>query len=140
MPLFRDLTVETFSGEQVPIMTSVRNYADLVGTLFVQVRNHLFPLMLKRADAGRMVEFGNFAVSGYAVRYKGKTISWNDVSRLLIVTGAGYHHLTIYRSGGLGLMPFCQFNLKLVPNDLLLVELLKRVAPPRLLVPHEARW
>jgi hypothetical protein len=141
VPLFKDLIVVTRDGQELPIKASTRDYRQLRDTVFVRVRDHLLPLMIKRADAGRMVEFGRLGVSSDALRYKGKMTPWDKVTQLLILKGSGYRHLMVYRRSGLGLWPFIQLNLNLVPNDLLLLELLKRIAPPRLLVPaEEARW
>jgi hypothetical protein len=139
VPFFRDFTVVTRDGQEVPIQ-SARDLHELKSSVFVLVRAHLLPLMLKKAQAGRMVEFGPLAVSSYALNCKGTTISWDEVARLVILTGSGNRHLTIYRNGAFALLPFCQFNLNKIPNDLLLLELLKQIAPPRLLVPNEARW
>src|SRR5262245_28191271 len=139
MPFFKDLTVVTRDGQELPI-TSVRGYHQLKDTVFVRVRDHLLPLMIKRANAGRMVEFGPLGVSSDALRYKSQTTSWDDVTRLLILTGSGINQLMVYRRSGLGLWAFCRLNLDRVPNNLLLIELLKQIAPPRLLVPAEARW
>jgi uncharacterized protein DUF6585 len=133
IPLFRDLTVVTRDGQQLPIK-SVRGYHQLGDTLFLRLLDHLLPLMVRRANAGRMVEFGPLGVSIDALRYKGKTVSWDDVTRLVIVIGSGFRHLTVYRRGLLSFWPYIQLNLNLVPNDLMLVELLKRIAPPALLV------
>jgi uncharacterized protein DUF6585 len=139
MLLFRDLTVVTRDGQKVPIK-SVRNYQGLVGTVFVRVRDHLLPLMIRKANTGRMVEFGPLGVSIDALAYKGRTIPWDEVTQLVIMTGSGLRHLMVYRQGLLSFWPYIQLNLNLVPNDLLLLELLKRIAPPRLLVQKETRW
>jgi len=83
------------------------------------------------------VEFGPLGVSIDALRYKGKTVPWEEVTGLLILNGS---KLMAYRRGLLSFWPFFQLNLYTVPNELLLRELLKRIAPPRLLVPGQARW
>lgn len=140
MPLVKDLALLTRDGQQVPIR-NVRNYHELVDTVSVKVRDCLLPLMFKRARAGRMVEFGPLGVSSYALRYKGETTSWDDVTRLLILSGSGIYQLMVYRRSGLGLWAFCRLKLDRVPNNRLLLELLKYVAPSTLLVPaDQARW
>jgi Family of unknown function (DUF6585) len=140
VPLLKDLTLVTRDGQQVPI-TNVRNYHELVDAVSVQVRDYLLPLMFKRARAGRMVEFGALGVSSDALRYKGTTVPWEEVTKLLILTGSGFRKLMAYRRGILSFWPFCQLNLNTVPNELLLKELLKRIVPDRLLVSaDQARW
>jgi len=139
LSLFRAHMLETSDGQQLPIK-NVRGIHQLFDAVFVRVRDHLLPLMFTRACAGRMVEFGPLAVSSDALRYKGHTIPWDDVTSLVIVNGSGYRHLTVSRRGLLSFWPCVRLNLNLVPNDLLLIELLKRIAPPRLLVAANARW
>jgi len=137
--LFRDLALVTCDGHRVPI-TNVRGYHQLKDTLFLRVRQHLLPQMVAQANAGRMVEFGPLGVSIEALTYKGRTIPWDDVTRLVILTGSGYRHLTVYRGGLLSFSPSIMLNLNLVPNHLMLLELLKQIAPPTLLVPADPRW
>jgi hypothetical protein len=140
VPLLKDLALVTRDGQQVPI-TNVRNYHELVDTVSVKVRDYLLPLMFNRARAGRMVEFGALGVSSDALRYKGTTVPWEEVTKLLILNGSGFRKLMAYRHGILSFWPFCQLNLNTVPNELLLRELLKRIAPERLLVSaDQARW
>jgi hypothetical protein len=140
MPLLKDLTLVTRDGQQVPI-TNVRGYHELVQAVLVRVRDHLLPLMINKAQAGRMVEFGALSVSSDALSYKGNTVPWEEVTQLLILTGSGFRKLMAYRRGLLSFWPFCQLNLNTVPNELLLRELLKRIAPSRLLVSaDQARW
>ncbi|HZL89676.1 MAG TPA: DUF6585 family protein [Pirellulaceae bacterium] len=140
VPLLKDFTVVTRDGQEVPIKGSVRDYHELIYKVFVHVRDRLLPLMIKQAHAGRMVEFGPLGVSGDALRYKGQTVPWEEVTRLMIVTGSGLRHLTVHRRGVLGFWPFIQLNLNTLPNDMLLRELLQHIAPPRLLEPTETRW
>jgi hypothetical protein len=140
LPLLKDLTLVTYDGQQLLIKTSVRDYCQLKYMVFSRVRAHLLPQMLASARAGRMVEFGPLAVSGDALRYKGQTVPWEEVTSLVIVTGSGNRHLRVNCRGILSFWPFCLLNLNLVPNDLLLLELLKQIAPSRLLVSDQARW
>jgi hypothetical protein len=140
VPFFKDPTVVTRDGQELPIKAGTRYRRELLETVSVLLRDHLLPLMIKKAHAGRMVEFGPLGVSSYTLNYKGKTTPWDEVTRLLILTGMGMCKLTVYRCSGLGVLPFIQINLDRVPNRLLLIELLKQIAPPRLLVPNQARW
>jgi hypothetical protein len=140
VPFFKDLTVVTRDGQKLPIKAGTRDYLQLFNLVFVRVRDHLLPLMVKKAHAGGMVEFGPLGVSSYALRYKGATTPWQEVTQLVIVRGSGVRKLMVYHRSGLGLWPFIQLNLNKVPNDLLLIELLRQIAPPTLLVPDQARW
>jgi Family of unknown function (DUF6585) len=139
-PLLKDLTVVTRDGQEVPI-TNVRGYHQLFNTLFIQVRDHLLPLMIRKANAGRMVQFGPLGVSSDALCYQGQTTPWDEVSQMLIMTGSGMYQLMVYHRSSLGIWPFIRLSLGTLPNDLLLRELLKHIAPSRLLVPaDQARW
>jgi hypothetical protein len=138
-PLVKDLALVTRDGQEVPIK-GVRGYHQLVHTLYVRVRDYLLPLMIRRANAGRMVEFGPLGVSCDALRYKGQTTPWDEVVKLLILSGSGIYQLMVYRRSGLGLWAFCRLNLQTLPNDRLLRELLPQIAPDRLLVSAQDRW
>jgi hypothetical protein len=46
----------------------------------------------------------------------------------------------VYRRSGLGLWAFCRLNLQTLPNQTLLRELLRHIAPDRLLVSAQDRW
>jgi hypothetical protein len=135
-PLVKELALVTRDGQEVPIK-GVRGYHQLVDTLHLKVREHLLPLMIQRANAGRMVEFNPLGVSCDALRYKGQTTPWDEIIKLHIFNGS---LLMIYRRSGLGLWPFCQHNLHTLPNDRLLLELLTHIAPSRLLVSAQDRW
>src|SRR5262249_20187439 len=115
VPFFKNMMVVTRDGHELPISTSVRNHGDLVGTILIQLRERLLPRMFKRANAGRMVEFGPYGVSSYGLMYKGQTTSWDDITKMVIVTGQGACKLLVYRSSGLGVWPFIQANLQRVP-------------------------
>ena len=141
IPFFKDLTVVTYDGQKVPIKNSVRGYHQLRDTVFIKVRDHLLPWMVNKANSGRMVEFGPLGVSSYALSYKGRTVPWHEVTKLVILYGSGYRHLSIYRTGIFTFIwPWCFLNLNMLPNDLMLLELLKLIAPSRLLVHKQARW
>jgi len=138
-PLRANLTLVTRDAQEVPIK-AVRDYHQLVDTLHVKVREHLLPLMIRRANAGRMVEFGPLGVSCDALRYKGQTTRWDEVIKLLILSGSGIYQLMVYHRSGLGLWAFCRLNLQTLPNQTLLRELLRHIAPDRLLVSAQDRW
>jgi len=91
----------------------------------------LHPQYLARIEMGKKVMFGPFGVSKRFVYFKNKKTSWDDVTSMRIVTGRRYC-LQIFCGW---LLPWCTFYMLTVPNGQLVYEVIRRVAPSRLLKP-----
>jgi hypothetical protein len=88
------------------------------------------PAALKKIQAGQTVTCGDLGISGSGITWKGKTASWEDVSRLVIVVGRWYR-MNIATSGSW--IEWASIDLYQVPNARAIERLISHVAPPRLL-------
>lgn len=85
--------------------------------------------MFAEIEAGGEVRFGPLSFGLKHVRYKNKELAWADVTKLTLISGAR-NGLEIHAGG---LLPWCFYNLNESPNGLAGLELVRRLAPVRLL-------
>jgi hypothetical protein len=118
-------------GRQMPIRRYIHGYLELLGTVITRVNQVLLPRAVAALEEGDAVSFGPFAVSRDALAYKGKVLPWEQIAALEIQVGQAGRRLRIRKQGGL--LPWCYAPLDKVPNNSVLLELVRRLCPPRLL-------
>jgi hypothetical protein len=123
--------VTASDGRQIELPGWIEDDGTAIESTIERVTAVLLPKFLERIEAGKKVSFGPFGVSKRAVYFKGKKADWDDVTRMRILTGRVYC-LQIYCGW---FLPWCTFSLLTAPNGQLVYELIRRVAPARLLKP-----
>jgi Family of unknown function (DUF6585) len=118
-------------GRQVDISGWLEDEATAIESTVARVTAVLLPRFLASIEAGKKVMFGPFGVSARNVYYKDKKLSWDDVTSMRMLTGAAVG-LQIFHGG---LLPWCTYHLLKAPNGVIADEVIRRVAPPRLLTP-----
>ncbi|MBI3862188.1 MAG: hypothetical protein HY290_09865 [Planctomycetia bacterium] len=128
-----DYHVETQDGRTIPIKHGVKDYSNLIGTVYSRVSSEIIAPLQSDLAAGKVVTFGPFEVGPGGIAYKGKVLAWDDVAVLRIEIGSLGRRLRLRASGSL--LPWCYCNLESFPNGVLFPDLLRVVCPSRLLVP-----
>jgi hypothetical protein len=125
-------TLVTADGERFPLGLHVEN----LGRLYDKVQRRL-PQALAAVQAGGSVSFGPFTVSSRDIGYRGNTLPWGKVDRMQISGNSrlGTRLLVLWKAGSF--TPWCRGDLNGIANDWLLLEVIRCVCPPRLLVPAE---
>jgi hypothetical protein len=111
--------------------TPVEGARALAQTIQERVRDRLVSEALETIERGGSAVFGPFTVNATAIGYKGKTLLWEQVSHLSI-QAPHRRGLNVGADGAL-LTWSCSFEG--VPNDFVLLEVIRKVCPKRLLVP-----
>jgi hypothetical protein len=88
------------------------------------------PEALKKVRAGETVTCGELSVSASAIGWKGKTATWEEVTRLVIVLGQVYRMSISTRAAS---WKSATIDLYQVPNARAVEQLISQVAPSRLL-------
>jgi hypothetical protein len=127
-------TLVTAGREKFELSSMASDLGGLYDTVQARVRDVLLTPMLAALENGRPVRFGPVAVSPADLYYGGRVIGWQDVSRMVInvLPREDRRVLTLWSRRE---NAPCEIDLNQVPNDWLLLELVKRVCPPHLLVP-----
>jgi hypothetical protein len=120
-------TVVSKDGREIPLPSWVANESDAIINLCKSVSAHFLPKYLAMLEAGKRVMFGEFGVSKRYVYSKEEKLAWEEVTKLEVVNG----RLHVRRGG---LLPWADYALFAEPNGFLAGELVRRLAPPRLLI------
>jgi hypothetical protein len=125
----------TADGQTFHLPLNVEGPVRLFDAVLVRVAQRLVPPALAHVHAGGSVILGPFAVSTAAVGYQGRVLTWERAERLTVVASprSEARYLVLWERGSPA--PWCRVNVTLVPNGWLLVELIQRICPPRLLQP-----
>lgn len=118
-------------GRQIEISGWLEDEGMAIERTVARVTEVLLPRYLASIEAGKKVMFGPLGVSARGVYYKDKKLSWDEVTRMHMLTGAATG-LQIFHGG---LLPWCTYHLLKAPNGVVADEVIRRVAPPRLLKP-----
>ncbi|MCI0458054.1 MAG: hypothetical protein L0Z62_13905 [Gemmataceae bacterium] len=127
----RDLV--TTDRRQYRLPWYVRDADRLHRAVLNRVTQHLLPGVLGTLREGGEVVFGPLKVGVVGVVYQGRMLPWLDVAQLAITTNVKGRYLHIHERGAL--FTWCKVHLERIPNDFLLLEVLKRVCPAHLLIP-----
>jgi hypothetical protein len=112
-------------------MTMVSDVGRLLATVIDQVMARQLPRALAAVKAGQTVTFGPFAVSTQALTYDGKTVPWSEITKMTIV-GPRQRRLVFECQGA---MFGWTCLLGSVPNDFVMLEVIRQICPSHLLVP-----
>jgi hypothetical protein len=112
-------------------MTMVSDVGRLLATVIDQVMARQLPRALATVKAGQTVTFGPFAVSAHALTYSDKTVPWSEITKMTIV-GPRQRRLVFECQGA---MFSWTCLLGSVPNDFVMLEVIRQICPPHLLVP-----
>jgi hypothetical protein len=115
--------------------TPVEGARALAQTIQERVLDRLASEALELIEKGGSAVFGPFTVNATSLGYKGKTLLWEQVSHLSI-QAPHRRGLNVGADGAL-LTWSCSFEG--VPNDFVLLEVIRKVCPKRLLVPTSLR-
>jgi hypothetical protein len=126
-----DYHLSTRDGRTVPIKHAVKDYSNLIASVFSRVTKEIIPPLRSALEQGEVVAFGPFEVSLEGIGYKGKVLAWDKVAVLRVEIGRLGRRLRIRASGSL--LPWCYCDLDSFPNGVLFPELLRTVCPPHLL-------
>jgi hypothetical protein len=118
-------------GRTFTVLPGITDYIDLAMLLIDRIKQHVVPRTLDEIAAGHVVEFPPFAVGQETIAFKGKTISWNQVSSLAIWVINGVPHVRIRQSGAL--FDFAYMGISDMPNGEVLLEVIRLTCPQRLL-------
>jgi hypothetical protein len=118
-------------GRHIDLPGWIEDDGTAIASTVERVTAVLLPQFLERIEAGKKVMIGPFGVSKRFVYFKQKKTAWDDVTHMRILTGTTYC-LQIYCGW---FFPWCAFHMLTVPNGELVYELVRRVAPKRLLKP-----
>jgi hypothetical protein len=116
-------------GRRIDLPGWVADHTDAVMHITQRAEAVLLPRFLARIEAGKKVMFGPFGLSRRFLYSKGDKLAWDDVTNLVVVDG----RLRVSRGK---VLPWCEYMLMAYPNGFLAHELVRRLAPPHLLVPE----
>lgn len=131
--------VVTSDGGMFMLEATAEDLGRLYAVVQVRLAARLLPPAFAALGRGEEVEVGPVRLSTEAIRYEGKTLPWARVGKMQIAANVGLATRTLQLWERGSWSPACQINLNAVPNDWLLVELVKRACPPHLLVADGAR-
>jgi hypothetical protein len=126
-----DYHITTRDGRTLPIKHGVKNYGNLIGTVFTQAARVILAPLRSALEAGETVSMGPFELNRKRIVYKAKTLDWDKVAVLRIEIGQAGRRLRVRATRSL--LPFCYCNLDTFPNGVLFPELLATIVPARLL-------
>jgi hypothetical protein len=93
---------------------------------------HWLPAAVARVKAGETVTAGDLAVNAREISYQRKTLAWDQVTRLVLVTGKRYQ-LNIGANGSW--FDWAAIDLHQIPNARSVEQLITSICPSRLLKP-----
>jgi hypothetical protein len=125
-------------GEKFELSNITGDLGRLYDAVQSRLRDRLMTPALAALENGRPVRFGPVGVSTAGLYYGGQTLEWSQVARMVINIHIrqgiqSKRTLALWRHHGLS--AWCEIDLNNVPNDWFLLDLVKRVCPPHLLVP-----
>jgi hypothetical protein len=128
------LKLTTGDGRTISVSADVENFNELVRDVIARITEGRLPALLDRIAQGETVEAGILGVSRHGLVRRGELIAWDQIAELRLVSLSGsIPELQVKRFGTL--LPWCSVDMSRVPNYEVVVELLQRVCPPRLLRP-----
>jgi hypothetical protein len=103
----------------------VQDLGGLYEAVLGEVRRRLLPPALAALQEGRAVKVGPLTVSAAALGYQGRTLSWDRIGAMTIASNrmGRWFHVKEYGA----IMPWCVVNLNAIPNDWLLLDLIRRL-------------
>jgi hypothetical protein len=124
----------TSEGKQYSLhgFTAVTDVGRVIATVIDEVQARQLPRALEAAKAGQTATFGPFAVSTQAITYDRKTVPWTDITKMTIV-GPNRRRFEFECRGA---MFTWTCPLGGVPNDFVMLEVIRQICPPHLLVPR----
>ncbi|HLJ97402.1 MAG TPA: DUF6585 family protein [Gemmataceae bacterium] len=124
-----DFHITTRDGRTFPIRRMVRDYQGLISFIYQRAIDQIIAPAKRALDSGQSVTFGPLELSRQAIRYKGKTLPWDQIAALYIQVGRGGRRLRIRAAGSL--FPWCSVDIESFSNGVLLPDLLRHVCPAR---------
>jgi hypothetical protein len=109
------------SGTSGTIGPGFPHLREWLPTVHSAVLSAQLPAALAAATAGEAVEFGPIALTAREVRVRGKAAPWSAVKRVKITQG--YLHILAHKGRSFSVA------LSRIPNDFLLLELARQLAP-----------
>jgi hypothetical protein len=120
-------TIIANDGQEIALPDGVTNHSDAIENICKSVYDVWMPRYLALLEENKRVMFGPFGVSRRYVYSKEDKLPWGDVTRLEYVN----FRLHVRRGG---LLPWCDHYLMSYPNGFLAGDIVRRLAPPELLV------
>lgn len=108
-----------------------KNLGGLYQAVHDQVMARLLPPALATIAEGGTVTFGELTIGANEIAANGETLPWSDVSSL-VISGPSVRKLTIRSQHKI--LAFGAVDLNTTPNDVVMLEVVRRVCPPHLLV------
>ncbi|HEY70568.1 MAG TPA: hypothetical protein G4O08_08300 [Anaerolineae bacterium] len=114
-------TIETNQGEKIIFDRTLKGIDALGLILKKKVGEHLIPKVVKSLKSGQTVQFGDLGLNNQVIKYKDKSLAWNELKEIRIWEG----HISIH-SMRKSLFPFASLNYAVIPNAFIFIQLMKR--------------
>jgi hypothetical protein len=106
----------------------------LMETVREEVQTRQLPPVLEAVKAGKTVTFGAFGVNAQSISYKGEILAWEMIDQMAVVNRRGYRVLSFTRAGSRLVTSALVCPLTGVPNDFVMMEVIRQICPRHLLV------
>jgi hypothetical protein len=116
--------------QQIDIPSLIEDEGGALGTAIDRVTAVMLPRMLQQVENNETVRFGMLGISKQYVYWKSDRAMWDELTGMRILTGSVYQ-LQVFKGSPI---PWMSWNPMEAPNGQMVVGLIRRVAPPRLLV------